>query len=197
MICYGRQACFSFSSRQITSAKETHPRAPWLPCVQVSSAVPRDCCISPGLGGQRGEGSGSCGDHGGARGAVIRGDGSSSCGSELVQKQHFEQDFSQTGTNKLRLGVLASVWGPCAPEPRSGQGGMEGDLAEGPSKRRRQCVNPKVTLQTSPSGTPRPIGGAGVPADTGHQSGKGTGAPFPASTAAAPASFASDLPNYS
>lgn len=31
----------------------------------------------------------------------------------------------------------------------------------------------------------------------GHQPGKGPGAPFPASAAAVPASFASDPPNYS
>lgn len=94
---------------------------------------------------------------------------------------------------------------------------MEGYLAEGPSKCERPRVDPKVTLQTSVwsclaarapaqrnalswvqgQSLSRGLVGWPSPQRRGHQSGKGTGAPFPASTAAVPASFASDPPNYS
>lgn len=70
-------------------------------------------------------------------------------------------------------------------------------------------MDPKVTLQTliawAPTPAKRPELGVGQSPSVGlpslrtlgHQSGKGTGTPFPASTAAAPASFASEPPNYS
>lgn len=174
--------------------------------VQVSSAVPRDSAASPqgwgslGWGAQHGEGSRSCGDHRGARGGLLGMMAPPPVDQDVSRNNILSRISPKLGMNKLRLGVAASVWGPSAPEPHSGQGGLEGDPAEGPSECRRQRADPKVTLQSSPSETPQPVRGAGgapVPADTGHQAGEGTGAPFPASTAAAPASFASDLPNYS
>lgn len=71
-------------------------------------------------------------------------------------------------------------------------------------------MDPKATLQNQPrcTGThPTETSRAGCRSRArlwgqsllrpGHQSGKGTGAPFPASTTAAPASFSSDPPNYS
>lgn len=115
-----------------------------------------------------------------------------------------EQDPSQNRDEQ----ALASRWDPIR------QGTMEGCLAEAPSKHRIPWEDLKVTLGSSswhcpPAGAETPLSWAlgqslpRVPAALpslqrlGHQSGKATGAPFPASPAAAHAFPALDPPNYS
>ena len=156
---------------------------------------------------------------GSACGKRQRGERGRGCGHAGARRGHsdkaalaFEQDFSQTGDEKprLRVEVPASVWGPGALPAAPAQGkGRWRDVWSANSKSHR--LDPKTTSQTSvwsclTARAPTPAGGGqspsggpvGLPSPQrpGHPSGKGTGTPFPASTAAVPASFASDPPNY-